>query len=249
MQIEGRHPVMEALRAGRNLRKLIVARTASASPVVAGLVALARRRGVPIQEVPADVLQRMARTRTPQGVIALAAAHAFSDLDAIVDAVTQRGEAPFLLLLDGIEDPGNLGAIVRSADAAGIHCVVIPKHRAVGLTPAVAAASAGSIEHVPVAQVTNLSQTMQGLKRAGVWVIGADADTPQTLYDAELVPPIAIVIGGEGRGLSRLVRERCDRLVRIPMHGRTGSLNASVAAGILLFEVRRQWMTRTQLRA
>ncbi len=240
---------MEALRAGRNLRKLIVARTASASPAVAGLVALARRRGVPIQEVPADVLQRMARTRTPQGVIALAAAHAFSDLDAIVDAVTQRGEAPFLLLLDGIEDPDNLGAIVRSADAAGIHCVVIPKHRAVGLTPAVAAASAGSIEHVPVAQVTNLSQTMEGLKRAGVWVIGADADTPQTLYDAELVPPIAIVIGGEGRGLSRLVRERCDRLVRIPMHGRTGSLNASVAAGILLFEVRRQWMTRTQPRA
>jgi 23S rRNA (guanosine2251-2'-O)-methyltransferase len=232
---------MEALRAGRSLRKLIVARGISDSRAVGSLLALARARGVPVQEVDADVLQRMARTRTPQGVIALAAAHAFTDLDAIVNGAKDRGEAPFLLLLDGIEDPGNLGAILRSADAAGVHGVVIPRHRAVGLTPTVAAASAGAIEHVPVAQVTNLSRAMETLKKAGLWITGADADSPQTLYDAELIPPIALVVGGEGRGLSRLVRERCDRLVRIPMHGRTGSLNASVAAGILLFEVRRQW--------
>jgi 23S rRNA (guanosine2251-2'-O)-methyltransferase len=208
---------------------------------IASILAEARGRGVPVQEVDGAVLQRMARTRTPQGIIALAAAHAFTNLDAIMAVAQVRSEPHFLLLLDGIEDPGNLGAILRSADAAGVHGVVIPKHRAVGLTPAVAAASAGAIEHIPVAQVTNLSQTIEVLKRAGVWVIGADADASQTVYDAELVPPIALVIGGEGRGLSRLVKERADRLVRIPMYGRTGSLNASVAAGILVFEVRRQW--------
>lgn len=241
VQIEGRHPVREALRAGRSLRKLIVARAAAESVAIASILAEARGRGVPVQEVDGAVLQRMARTRTPQGIIALAAAHAFTNLDAIMAVAQVRSEPHFLLLLDGIEDPGNLGAILRSADAAGVHGVVIPKHRAVGLTPAVAAASAGAIEHIPVAQVTNLSQTIEVLKRAGVWVIGADADASQTVYDAELVPPIALVIGGEGRGLSRLVKERADRLVRIPMYGRTGSLNASVAAGILVFEVRRQW--------
>jgi 23S rRNA (guanosine2251-2'-O)-methyltransferase len=240
---------MEALRAGRPLRKIIVARNAAQTPPMADLVALARRRGVTVQEVDAEVFQRMARTRTPQGVIALAAAHAFVDLDAILGAAGERGEAPFLLLLDGIEDPGNLGAILRSADAAGVHGVVVTKHRAVGLTPTVASASAGAIEHVPVAQVTNLSRAMEMLKRAGVWVVGADASGAETLYDAELIPPVALVVGGEGRGLSRLVRERCDRLVRIPMHGRTASLNASVAAGILLFEVRRQWTVRNKPRA
>jgi 23S rRNA (guanosine2251-2'-O)-methyltransferase len=241
VQIEGRHPVMEALRSGRSLRKVIVARGTSDSQALSSLIALARKRGIPVQEVAGEVVHRMARTRTPQGVIAFAAAHAFVELDQIVDGARDRGEPLFLLVLDGIEDPGNLGAILRSADAAGVHGVVIPKHRAVGLTPTVAAASAGAIEHVAVAQVTNLSRAIEALKGAGVWVTGADAESAQTIYDAELIPPIALVVGGEGRGLSRLVRERCDRLVRIPMHGRTGSLNASVAAAILLFEVRRQW--------
>jgi 23S rRNA (guanosine2251-2'-O)-methyltransferase len=162
------------------------------------------------------------------------------DLEDVLQRGRQRGEATFILLLDGIEDPGNLGAIIRSAEAAGVHGVVIPRHRAAGLSPAVAASSAGAIEHLPVAQVANLAAAIERLKAGGVWVIGADASAREDLYDVRLEPPLALVVGGEGQGLSRLVRERCDRLVRIPMHGATASLNASVAAGILLFEVRRQ---------
>jgi 23S rRNA (guanosine2251-2'-O)-methyltransferase len=240
VQIEGRHPVLEALRAGRALRKLVVARGAASGAGLHHLIGEARRRGVPVQEVDPSVLERLAKTRTPQGVIAYAAAYATVDLDDVLARSRARGSAPLLLLLDGVEDPGNLGAILRSADAAGVHGVVIPRHRAARLTPAVAASSAGAIEHVAVAQVTNLTQAMERLKAEGVWVIGADPGARDDLYAVTLVPPIALVVGGEGRGLSRLVRERCDGLIRIPMHGATASLNASVAAGILLFEVRRQ---------
>jgi 23S rRNA (guanosine2251-2'-O)-methyltransferase len=239
-QIEGWHPVLEALQSGRPLRKLVIARGSTRPRGLAGVVSEARRRGVPVQEVDPALLERMARTRTPQGVIAFAAAHAFTDLDEILARCRARGARPFLLLLDGIEDPGNLGAILRSAEAAGVDGVVIPRHRAVGLTATVAAASAGAIEHVPVAQVTNLSQAMEHLKHEGLWVVGADPSAATTVYEVGLSPPLAVVIGGEGRGLSRLVRERCDHLVKIPMYGRTASLNASVAAGIVLFEARRQ---------
>ncbi|MDR7417693.1 MAG: 23S rRNA (guanosine(2251)-2'-O)-methyltransferase RlmB [Armatimonadota bacterium] len=240
VQIEGRHPVLEALRAGRPLRKLVVTRGAASSHVLHHLVGEARRRGVPVQEVDPAVLDRLAQTRTPQGVIAYAAAYTTVDLDDVLARGRTRGESPLLLLLDGIEDPGNLGAILRSADAAGVHGVVIPRHRTARLTPAVAASSAGAIEHVPVAQVTNLARAIERLKAEGVWVIGADPGAREALYEARLLPPVAVVVGGEGRGLSRLVRERCDALVRIPMYGATASLNASVAAGVLLFEVRRQ---------
>jgi len=238
-QIEGRHPVLEALRAGRPLRKLVVAR-GSAARSLQRLVGEARRRGIPVQEVETAVVDRLARTRSPQGVIAYAAAHGVVGLEDLLGRAKSRGEAPFILLLDGVEDPGNLGAILRSADAVGGHGVVIPQRRAAGLTPAVAAASAGAIEHMPVAQVPNLSQAIERLKADGVWVIGADPGAQQILYDAALRPPIALVVGSEGRGLSRLVRERCDALVRIPMHGETASLNVSVAAALVLFEVRRQ---------
>jgi 23S rRNA (guanosine2251-2'-O)-methyltransferase len=237
-QIEGRHPVMEALRAGRPLRKLVVARGSAAGPL-RHLAGEARRRGIPVQVVDAAVLIRLAHTRAPQGVIAYAAAHQVVDLNDVLNGARARG-APFLLLLDGVEDPGNLGAIVRSADAAGVHGIVLPQRRAVGLTPTVASASAGSIEHVPVAQVPNLSAAIERLKAEGVWVVGADVGAAQAMYDVSLRPPIAIVAGSEGRGLSRLVRERCDLLVRIPMHGETASLNVSVATALVLFEVRRQ---------
>lgn len=239
-QIEGRHPVLEALRAGRPLRKLLVARASAATGSVHQLIGEARRRGIPVQEVDARVVDRLARTRAPQGVIAYAAAHAMVEVDDLLRLARDRGEPPFVLLLDGVEDPGNLGAILRSAEAAGVHGVVIPRHRAVGLTPAVAAASAGAIEHVPVAQSPNLSRAIDLLKGAGVWVVGADQGAGQVIFDAALRPPIALVAGGEGRGLGRLVRERCDLLVRIPMHGATASLNVSVAAALALFEVRRQ---------
>jgi len=239
VQIEGRHPVMEALRAGRPLRKLVVAR-GTAARSLQPLIGEAHRRGIPVQEVEKAVVDRLARTRAPQGVIAYAAARRVVDIDDLLSLAQARGEAPFLLLLDGVEDPGNLGAILRSADAAGVHGVVIPQRRAVGLTPAVAATSAGAIEHVLVAQVPNLSQAFERLKAQGVWVIGADAGAEQAMYDVALRPPVAIVAGGEGRGLSRLVRERCDLLVRIPMYGETASLNVSVATALVLFEVRRQ---------
>jgi 23S rRNA (guanosine2251-2'-O)-methyltransferase len=222
------------------MRKLLVTRAAEPGRALHHLVGEARRRGVPVQEVSPAVLERLAKTRTPQGVIAFAAAHSTVDLDDILARSRERSEPPFLLLLDGVEDPGNLGAILRSAEAAGVHGVVIPRHRAAGLTAAVAATSAGAIEHVSVAQVTNLSAAIERLKSAGVWVVGADASARDDLYTARLSPPVGVVVGGEGRGLSRLVRERCDTLVRIPMHGVTASLNASVAAGVVLFEIRRQ---------
>lgn len=242
-QIEGRHPVLEALRAGRPLRKLLVARTDTTGRPLQDLVGEARRRGIPVQEVPVAVIDRLAQTRAPQGIIAYAAAREVVEVEDLLELARNRREQPFVVLLDGIEDPGNLGAVLRSADAAGVHGVVIPRRRAVGLTPAVAAASAGAIEHVRVAQTSNLVQAIEKLKAANVWVIGADPQAPGLLYDAALRPPIAVVIGGEGRGLSRLVRERCDLLVRIPMHGTTASLNASVAAALMLFEVRRQMRT------
>jgi 23S rRNA (guanosine2251-2'-O)-methyltransferase len=244
-QIEGRHPVLEAMRAGRPLRKLVVARTAARTASLRRLIGEARRRGIAVQEVDPAVLERLARTRTPQGVIAVAAAHAAVELDDVLAASRARAEAPFLLMLDGIEDPGNLGAILRSADAAGVHGVVLPRRRAAGLSPAVAATSAGAIEHVLVAQVANLSMAIERLKAEGIWVIGADAGASDDLYAVSLLPPVALVIGSEGRGLSRLVRQRCDRLVRIPMYGATASLNASVAAALCLFEVRRQMRATT----
>jgi 23S rRNA (guanosine2251-2'-O)-methyltransferase len=243
-QIEGRHPVLEALRAGRPLRKVVVTRSGAGHRPLHELISEARQRGIPVQEVPPAILDRLAQTRAPQGVIAYAAAHATVDLGAVLERGRARGEPPFVLLLDGVEDPGNLGAIIRSAEAAGVHGVVIPRHRAAGLTPAVAAASAGAIEHVPVAQVTNLSSAIERLKSEGVWVIGADAGAREVVFETTIEPPVALVVGGEGRGLSRLVRDRCDRLVRIPMHGVTASLNASVAAGVILFEARRQMQER-----
>jgi 23S rRNA (guanosine2251-2'-O)-methyltransferase len=240
-QIEGRRPVLEALRAGRLLRKLLVAHSHPSSGPLHDLISEARRRGIPVQDVPPAVIDRLAHTRAPQGVIAYAASHATVDVDDLLALARTRGEAPFVLLLDGVTDPGNLGAILRSAEAAGAHGVVIPRHRAAGLTPVVAAASAGAIEHVRVAQTSNLTHAMERLKAEGVWVIGADpAARAMSIYEARLRPPLALVVGGEGRGLSRLVRERCDLLVRIPMHGATASLNVSVAAALLLFEVRRQ---------
>ncbi len=239
-QIEGKHPILEALRAGRPLRRLMVARGSAADGAMRRLIGEARARGVPVQEVDPAVLLRQARTRSPQGVIAHAAAHRTVEIHDILERARSRSEPPFLVMLDGVVDPSNLGAVVRSADAAGAHGVVIPRRRAAGLTPTVAAASAGALEHVLVAVVPNLAAATERLKREGIWVIGADPSAREGLYTVDLAPPLALVLGGEERGLTRLVRERCDRLVRIPMHGVTSSLNVSVAAGVVLFEIRRQ---------
>ncbi len=236
-QIEGRRPVSEALAAGRSIRKLLVARTARGS--LREIVGAARGRNIPVQEVDPRWLDRIARTPAHQGVIALAAPRPTVDVEDLLAAARARGEAPLVILLDGIQDPQNAGAIIRVAEAAGAHGVVLQARRASGLTAAVARASAGAVEHLPVAQVTNFARTIKFLQRQGLWVAGADP-AGDDLYTTELAPPLALVIGSEGRGLSRLVRESCDRLVAIPMSGRVASLNAATAAAVVLFEVRRR---------
>ncbi len=239
-QIEGRHPVREALVSGRAIRKVLVSRTARGS--LQEIVGLARGRRVLVQEVDTRWLDRIARTRSHQGVIALASARPLWDLDDLLARATER-EAPFVVLLDGIQDPQNTGAIIRVAEAAGVHGVVLPTRRASGLTAAVARASAGAVEHLPVAQVVNLTRTIADLKTRGLWIVGADPQG-EDLFGTELLPPLAVVIGAEGRGLSRLVRESCDRLVRVPLAGRVASLNAATAAAVILFEIRRQGQAR-----
>lgn len=236
--IPGRRPVLEALRAGRPIRKILLARTAHGG-LLRELTQEALRRGIVVQSVDPRRLEQLSRA-THQGVVALTAARQTVDVEAILAAAAARDEPPFVLVLDGVEDPGNLGALIRTADAAGVHGVIIPRHRAAGLTPAVARASAGALEHVPVAVVTNLVRALEELKAAGLWVAGADPTAPQSYTQARLTPPLAAVMGGEERGLSRLVKEHCDLLVRLPMRGKVASLNVSVAAGVLLFEVVRQ---------
>lgn len=237
--IAGRQSVLELLKSGRPVHRLYVAagrRQGSILPIIA----LAREAGVPVQEVPEARLTSLAQAANHQGVVATAAAHGYVEVEDLLEAAAQAGEVPLLLALDGVEDPGNLGAIIRTAGAAGAHGVIIPKRRAAGLTAAAAKAAAGALEHVRVAQVTNLTRTLIELKEQGLWVVGADAGAEDSLYMSDLTGPLVLVVGGEDRGLSRLVAETCDRTVRIPMRGPVSSLNASVAAALCLFEVRRQ---------
>lgn len=233
--LPGRHAVLEALRGGRPLRKVLIARSAHGT-AIREILGEAKSRGVPVQFVDPRHLE----AHGAQGVVAFTSARPTVGIDDILAAAEARAQAPLVVVCDGIEDPANLGAILRTAEVAGVHGVVIPRHRAVGLTPAVAKASVGAIEHVPVAQVANLVRALEELKAAGLWVAGADPDAETVYHKARLIPPLALVVGGEHRGLSRLVREHCDLLVRLPMHGRIASLNVSVAAGVLLYEVLRQ---------
>lgn len=235
----GRRVVLEALRAGRPVSRVLVARTAHGAGPLREIFEAARRRGVPVQPVDPRRLEALAHGLPHQGVAALTAAQALVELDDILDVARGRGEPPFLILLDGVEDPHNLGAVIRTAEAAGAHGVVVPRRRAAGLTPAVARAAAGATAHLAVAGVGNLVAALERLKTAGVWVVGADPEAVDRYDAVGLAPPIALVVGAEGRGLHRLVRERCDRLVRIPLRGRVGSLNVSVAAALLLYEVAR----------
>lgn len=232
-QIEGLNPVMEALRAGRPLAKILLARDVRRND---RLVALARERGVPLQEVPRERLDRMARSRAHQGVVAMAAARGYADLDELL----VPAGVPFLVALDELQDPQNIGAIIRTADAAGAGGVILPARRSAGLSPGALKAAAGAAEHVPVARVTNLVQALEALKARGLWVVGADPAGDRRYWEADLRQPLVLVIGGEHRGLRRLVRATCDHLLRIPMGGAIGSLNAAAAAAVFLFEVSRQ---------
>jgi 23S rRNA (guanosine2251-2'-O)-methyltransferase len=238
--IEGRHPVLERLKANKPINKIILAKTAGHSDIIDEIVRLAKQNRVVFEFVDKQALDRVSLTRKHQGVIALAAAHEYVEVEDLLSAAHAKGEPPFIILLDGIEDPHNLGAIIRTADAAGAHGVVILKHRAVGLTSVVSKVSAGAIEHISVARVNNLNDVIKKLKEQRLWIVGLDEAGDMELSKVDFKLPVALVIGKEGKGLSRLVKENCEMLVRIPMKGKINSLNASVAAGVVMYEVVRQ---------
>jgi len=238
--IEGRNPVTEALRSGRPINKILLAENVGQSRAIAEIRQLSRARGIPFEVVTRQALDQASTSAAHQGVIAYAAAHEYTDLSDILAISRQKREPPFICLLDGVEDPQNFGSILRTAEAAGVHGVVIRARRAVGLTAAVARASAGAIEYISVARVTNISQTIEMLKTENVWVTGVDMTGKTDYTSVDYRPATAIVIGGEGTGLSELVRKRCDNLVAIPMRGQVSSLNASVAAALVMYEVMRQ---------
>ncbi|MFZ5596968.1 MAG: 23S rRNA (guanosine(2251)-2'-O)-methyltransferase RlmB [Bacillota bacterium] len=234
--LAGRNPVREALKSGRPVDRIIVVQ-GERSGGLGEIVKMARERGVPVQAVSRERLDALSGGSRHQGVIAYIAARGYADLE---DIIAGAGDTPFILLLDEINDPHNLGAILRTAEATGVSGAVIPKRRSVSLNTTVARASAGAVEYVPVARVANMAQTIEGLKERGIWVVGADAGAPELYWKARLDGPLALVVGGEDKGLSRLVREKCDFLVRLPMVGRVESLNASVAAALIMYEVLRQ---------
>lgn len=236
--IEGRNAVLEAFRSGKTIDRLFVQDGCKDGPVQT-IVREARKHDTIIQFVKKERLDQMSETGHHQGVVAYAAAYSYATVEEILQAAEDSGEPPFLILLDGIEDPHNLGAIIRTAHQAGAHGVIIPKRRAAGLTAAAARTSAGALNYMPVAKVTNLKKTMDDLKKEGIWFACADM-AGDTMYRVNLTGPIGLVIGNEGEGVSRLVREACDMYVSIPMKGKIDSLNASVAAGILAYEVVRQ---------
>lgn len=237
-QLEGRNAILEALRNGRDMEKLMVIK-GSAEGTIKRIIAQASKKGVVIQEVSRQKLDELSQTKNHQGVIAIVSAHNYATIEDILDNAQSKGEPPFIVILDGITDPHNLGAIIRSAECAGAHGVIVPKHRSVGLNATVGKTSAGAIEYMPVARVTNIVKTMEQLKKQGLWFACADMKGLD-YFDTDMKGAIGIVIGSEGDGVSRLVKENCDFTVAIPMYGKIASLNASVAAGLLLYEVVRQ---------
>ena len=238
LKIEGRNPVIEAYRSGKTIDKLFVLDGCQDGPVKT-ITREARKQHTIISYVSKERLDQLSETHHHQGVIAIAAAYDYASVDDILAKAREKGEAPFIFLLDGIEDPHNLGAIIRTANLAGAHGVIIPKHRAVGLTATVARTSAGALNFTPVAKVTNLGAAMDELKKEGLWFVCADMNG-EIMYRQNLTGPIGLVIGNEGDGVSRLVKEKCDFTASIPMKGDIDSLNASVATGVLAFEIVRQ---------
>ena len=238
-QLEGRNALQEALKSGRTVDKVFIA-AGETDRGLQRLAAEAKEAGAVVVPVDRRKLDAMSFTRSHQGVIALAAAHVYYSIDDILEEAASRGEAPLIVICDELSDPHNLGAILRSAECAGAHGVIIPKRRSVGLTATVAKASAGAIEYMKVARVTNINNAIAELKEKGVWVFGTAAEGSIPMYQANLTVPAAIVIGNEGDGMSQLVRKNCDVMLNIPMKGHISSLNASAAASILLYEALRQ---------
>ena len=238
LKIEGRNAVLEAFRSGKTIDKLFVLDGCKDGPVQT-ILREAKKHDTIVNFVAKERLDQLSETKKHQGVIAMAAAYAYTTVEDILQNAKDKGEAPFIILLDNIEDPHNLGAIIRTANLAGAHGVIIPKRRAVGLTGTVAKTSAGAINYTPVAKVTNLTNTIKELKEEGLWFVCADMGGT-TMYDLDLKGPIGLVIGSEGEGVSKLVKENCDFVASIPMKGDIDSLNASVAAGVLAYEILRQ---------
>lgn len=234
--IAGKNPIIEALKGNRPIHKIWVAEGSKRGQMTE-VLNLAKDRKINVQTVPKKRLDQMVPNEQHQGVVAQVAAYEYAQISTLFQRAKERNEHPFFLILDGLEDPHNLGSIMRTADGVGAHGIIIPKHRSVGLTATVAKASAGAIEHIPVTRVTNIARTMEQLKKEGLWLVGTDAKGNDDYRDVDYNMPVALVIGSEGRGISRLVKEKCDFLVNIPLVGKVTSLNASVAAGLLMYEV------------
>ncbi len=237
--IEGRNAVTEALRAGTAIDKIYIAR-GETDATLGHIASTARNKGIVVVEADRRKLDGMSRTKSHQGVIAVSAVREYASVDDILEAARQKGEAPLIVVCDELSDPHNLGAVIRTAECAGAHGVIIPKRRSAGLTAIVAKTSAGAVSHLPVARVPNLTTLLKDLKAEGLWVYGTAAEGTTDLYKADLKGPSVIIIGSEGDGMGRLVREQCDFLVSIPMRGKVNSLNASAAAAIVLYEAVRQ---------
>ncbi|RYL89919.1 23S rRNA (guanosine(2251)-2'-O)-methyltransferase RlmB [Sporolactobacillus sp. THM7-4] len=236
-RIIGRHPVAEAIRSGREINKVWLNKEGKG---LGPLLDLIKGSGIAVQFVPRKKLDQLAQSTQHQGVVASIAAYRYAEMADLFALAEERGEAPFLTMLDNVEDPHNLGSILRTADASGCHGVIIPKRRSVGLTSVVAKASTGAIEYVPVVRVSNLAQAVDELKKQGIWFAGTAADGSEDYRKSDYSMPLCLVIGNEGHGMSQLVRKKCDFLINIPMKGKVTSLNASVAAGLLMYEVLRQ---------
>jgi len=242
--IEGRNPVREALLANCRIDEIIVSSDSSPSASLRDIIRLAQERNIRVRRSTRSDIARISQTRSHQGVIAVCPPYEYADLESLLATISRASKPALLVVLDGIEDPGNLGSIIRTCECAGANGVVIRERRSAGVTPAVEKAAAGATHYVPICRVSNIRNALERIKAAGVWAVGTSGDSGQVYYQADFTVPVAFVIGNEGKGLSRLVRETCDYLVSIPMFGKIDSLNASVAAGIVIYEAVRQRLCR-----
>lgn len=237
--IEGRNGVMEALKSDKSIESIVVSK-GNINGSLNAIIAMAKEKKIVIKEVDRKKLDAMSQTENHQGIIAKVTPYKYCEMDDILNESKNRSEDPFILILDEIEDPHNFGAIIRTAEISGVHGIIIPKRRNVGVTPVVYKTSAGAVEHMKIAKVTNINSAIDLLKKSGVWIYGADMHGEKYCFDTNLKGAIALVIGSEGKGISKLTKEKCDVLVKIPMKGKVNSLNASVAGGILMYEALKQ---------
>lgn len=243
--IEGRNAVIEALRSDRQIEQILVAK-GDMSGSIKVVLSLAKQKKIVVKEVDRRKLDQMSQTESHQGVIAIVTPYTYCEVQDILDYAKSKDEKPFIIILDEIEDPHNFGSIIRTAEITGAHGIIIPKRRNVGVTPTVYKSSVGAIEHMKIAKVTNINTTIDSLKEKGIWIYGADMDGANYCFDTELTGAIALIIGSEGRGMSNLTKKKCDVLVKIPMVGKITSLNASVAGGILMYEILKQKMIKSK---